>query len=75
MHLSRRAEAYRITLRFKQIVTAIAQKIFTLPDDTLIFPGHGNSTTVKEAKAEYAVFASRKHPDDLCGDVLWLSSQ
>jgi hydroxyacylglutathione hydrolase len=59
---------------FKQIVTAITRKIFTLPDDTVIFPGHGNSTTVKKAKAEYAVFASRKHPDDLCGDVLWLSS-
>jgi glyoxylase-like metal-dependent hydrolase (beta-lactamase superfamily II) len=59
---------------FKQIVAAITAKILTLPDDTLIYPGHGDATTVKQSKEEYAVFASHKHLDDLCGDVLWLSS-
>jgi glyoxylase-like metal-dependent hydrolase (beta-lactamase superfamily II) len=59
---------------FRQIVAAITAKILTLPDDTVIYPGHGDATTVKKSKEEYAVFASRKHPDDLCGDVLWLSA-
>jgi hydroxyacylglutathione hydrolase len=59
---------------FKQILTSIKDKIFRLPDDTMIFPGHGNGTTVKKAREEYAVFASRPHGRDLCGDVLWLSA-
>jgi glyoxylase-like metal-dependent hydrolase (beta-lactamase superfamily II) len=59
---------------FKQIVAAITAKILTLPDDTLIYPGHGDATTVKQSKEEYAVFASRRHLGDLCGDVLWLSA-
>jgi hydroxyacylglutathione hydrolase len=59
---------------FKQIAASVTGKIFTLPDNTVIYPGHGDSTTVKKSKEEYAVFNSRKHPDDLCGDVLWLSS-
>lgn len=59
---------------FEQIVDSITEKIFTLPDDTIICPGHGDITTVKKAKEEYAVFASRPHSPNLCGDVLWLSS-
>lgn len=31
---------------FNQIVESIEQKIFTLPDDTVIYPGHGKTTTV-----------------------------
>ena len=31
---------------FKQIVESIENKIYTLPDDTVIYPGHGKSTTV-----------------------------
>lgn len=58
---------------FKQIIKSITEKIFVLPDDTQIYPGHGNSTVLKNAKEEYAVFASRRHEPNLCGDVLWLS--
>jgi len=59
---------------FKQIVKSIAEKIFVLPDDTLVLPGHGSSTILKKEKDKYAVFSSRSHRNDLCGDVLWLSS-
>jgi hydroxyacylglutathione hydrolase len=59
---------------FKQIVESITKKIFTLPDDTGIYPGHGETTTVARAKEEYAAFTSRPHQADICGDVLWLSS-
>jgi hydroxyacylglutathione hydrolase len=59
---------------FREILTSITRKIFTLPVDTLILPGHGDGTTVEKAREEHAVFASRPHPPDLFGDVLWLSA-
>jgi hydroxyacylglutathione hydrolase len=57
---------------FQQILKSITEKIFSLPDDTILFPGHGDSTTVKKAKEEYAAFTSRPHDPDICGDVTWL---
>lgn len=58
----------------KQIIASITSKIFTLPDDTHIFPGHGNATVLKQEKEAFAIFSSRQHDPKLCGDVLWLSS-
>lgn len=57
---------------FRQIIQSLEQKIFILPDDVKIYPGHGEPTTVKKAKEEYAVFSAKSHNSDLCGDVLWL---
>jgi glyoxylase-like metal-dependent hydrolase (beta-lactamase superfamily II) len=59
---------------FKQIIESITGKIFRLPDDVVILPGHGGETTVAKAKQEYTVFVSRARPQDLCGDVLWASA-
>ena len=59
---------------FRQIIDSIKTKVFTLPDETELYPGHGEPTVVAKAKAEFAAFSSRSHPLDLCGDVLWLSS-
>lgn len=59
---------------FKQIIKSITERIFVLPDDTQIYPGHGDFMMLKKAKDEFAVFSSRPHNPDLCGDVLWLSS-
>lgn len=56
---------------FKAIVTAIETKILLLPDETGIYPGHGDSTQVGIEKQAFAAFASRPHPPDLYGDVLW----
>ncbi|MCS7207079.1 MAG: MBL fold metallo-hydrolase [Dehalococcoidia bacterium] len=56
---------------FRQIVESIRQRLLTLPEDTRVLPGHGAATTIGRARAEYAVFASRPHPPDLCGDVVW----
>lgn len=58
----------------RQIIASITEKILALPDDTEIYPGHGDSTTVKQVKGEFAVFSSRPHDPNLCGDVLWLTS-
>ncbi len=56
---------------FQQIIKSITGKLFTLPDATRVLPGHGPSTTLQAAKAEYAVFAAHEHLPGLCGDVLW----
>ena len=58
----------------RQIINSITEKIFVLPDDTPIYPGHGTSTVLKKEKEEFAVFSSHPHNPNLCGDVLWLSS-
>jgi len=57
-----------------EIIESITRKIFVLPDDTQVYPGHGDSTMLKKEKDEFAVFSSRPHNPNLCGDVLWLSS-
>lgn len=59
---------------FAQIVASIAGKLLVLPDDTPVHPGHGDSTVVGKAKAEFAAFSARSHDPNLCGDVAWLSS-
>ncbi|MFC2019129.1 MBL fold metallo-hydrolase [Chloroflexota bacterium] len=64
----------RSPAKLKQLINSITEKILTLPDDTQIYPGHGATTTVKQAKEEFTAFSSRSHDPDLCGDVLWLSS-
>jgi hydroxyacylglutathione hydrolase len=55
----------------REEIHSIVDRLFVLPDETFVFPGHGEGTTIGEAKREYAAFASRRHPADLCGDVLW----
>lgn len=59
---------------FKQIIKSITEKIFVLPDDTQIYPGHGNSTVLRNEKEEFAVFTARPHEPSLCGEILWLST-
>ena len=55
-------------------IASITTLLYTLPDETLVLPGHGAGTTIGASKAEYAVFASKSHAPDLCGDVSWLES-
>jgi glyoxylase-like metal-dependent hydrolase (beta-lactamase superfamily II) len=59
---------------FKQIVKSIKTRLFVLPDDTQVYPGHGEGTVLGKEKKEFAMFASKPHDQNLCGDVLWLSS-
>ncbi len=57
----------------QQTIASITGRLYGLPDGTLVLPGHGDGTTIGRSRREYAAFASRPHPADLCGDVLWES--
>jgi hydroxyacylglutathione hydrolase len=59
---------------FKVIVESIETKILVLPDETGIYPGHGEPTQVGTEKKAFAIFASQPHAPNLHGDVLWLSA-
>ena len=58
----------------KLIIQSITSKIFVLPDDTVLYPGHGDSTLLRKERERFAIFSSRSHDPNLFGDVLWLSS-
>jgi hypothetical protein len=54
------------------MIASITSKLLVLDERTAVYPGHGDNTTIADAKREYAVFASKEHPADLCGDVTWV---
>lgn len=35
---------------FEQLAASIQKKLFTLPDDTIVLPGHGDATTIGDEK-------------------------
>jgi glyoxylase-like metal-dependent hydrolase (beta-lactamase superfamily II) len=64
----------RVPENLAEELASITTKLYTLPEAFVVHPGHGDDTTIAASKAEYAVFAAKQHPPDLCGDVLWLTS-
>ena len=59
---------------FKRILESLTGKIFVLPDDTQVFPGHGNSTILAKERKAFELFSAGSHEANLCGDVLWAPS-
>jgi hydroxyacylglutathione hydrolase len=59
---------------FGQIVESLKRKIFVLPGETEVFPGHGNTTIIRKEKQAFEAFSAKSHDPDLCGDVLWSGS-
>ena len=41
------------TSSFEDVINSITDRIMTLPEDTIIYPGHGKSTMVKEEEPIY----------------------
>ncbi|ROR02905.1 MBL fold metallo-hydrolase [Desulfosoma caldarium] len=56
---------------FRQILASLTQKIFTLPDTVLVFPGHGPPTNVGYERTAFEAFLRRGVPENMCGDVAW----
>lgn len=47
------------TSNFPQIIASITNKLATLPDDTIVYPGHGKSTRIKEEEPIYLTLRPR----------------
>lgn len=56
---------------FKQALASIEEKLLPLPDDTVILPGHGDSTTIGREKRLIKAFLDHGYDENLCGDVTW----
>jgi glyoxylase-like metal-dependent hydrolase (beta-lactamase superfamily II) len=56
---------------FASVIASIKSKILTLPDETIIIPGHGASTTVGTERPAIEAFLNRGYDKTLCGDVTW----
>ena len=41
------------TSNFIDIINSITDKLLILPEDTIVYPGHGKSTLIKEEKPIY----------------------
>jgi glyoxylase-like metal-dependent hydrolase (beta-lactamase superfamily II) len=37
-------------VRFERIISSIRERIFSLPDDTVVYPGHGRDTTIGQER-------------------------
>lgn len=56
---------------FRRLIASLESKVFVLPGDTVVYPGHGEGTTVAREREAYAVFAARPADPDLHGEVSW----
>lgn len=56
---------------FRQALTSIQEKLLPLPDDTVILPGHGDSTTIGRERRLIEAFLEKGYDENLCGDVTW----
>ena len=55
----------------EQILATLQETIFTWPDETELYPGHGAATTVGQERPAFEAFVQKPRPDRLCGDVTW----
>jgi len=53
------------------LLASIKNKILTLPAQTVIYPGHGDPTTVAEQRPKVEAFLARGYDSNLHGDVTW----
>ena len=52
-------------------VNSLSETVFTWPDDVILYPGHGDPTTVGLERKAFEAFFSQPIPPDLFGDVTW----
>ncbi len=56
---------------FKTIIASIEKRILTLPEETVILPGHGVETNIKNEQKLFNAFISRYGGEDYFGDITW----
>jgi glyoxylase-like metal-dependent hydrolase (beta-lactamase superfamily II) len=60
---------------FREILNSIEHRLLPLPEETMVYPGHGKDTTIRDALAEFSVFASNPVEASLHGEVRWAPNQ
>lgn len=50
---------------------SIAEQLLSLPPETVVWPGHGDNTTIADSATGFTAFRARSHAPDLHGDVTW----
>ena len=53
------------------IVASIESKLLPLPDDTVVLPGHGGSTSIAASRQGVAAYRQSPMPAGFFGDVEW----
>lgn len=56
---------------FQQLLKSLKEKVFVLPGETRILPGHGPSTFLDREKESYRSFINRADTRGLYGDITW----
>ncbi|MBL7163473.1 MAG: MBL fold metallo-hydrolase [Anaerolineales bacterium] len=56
---------------FSATMKTMQEIVFTWPDETQFFPGHGPSGIIGVERPAFEKFVARGWPDDLQGDVTW----
>jgi len=56
--------AYGDVSTYADILNSVRTKLFTLPDDTVVMPGHGPPSKIGWEKAHNPFFPDHHHPDD-----------
>lgn len=54
------------------LLQSIVERLYPLPPETVVLPGHGGTTTIGESRRQYAVYRRHPHPPGYFGDVEWL---
>ena len=57
---------------FKILIDSIEKKLLNLSENTIVHPGHGDDTTIKNSLNEFQIFKSKNlNIDNLSGNVTW----
>jgi hydroxyacylglutathione hydrolase len=56
---------------FTTTIQTMQQIVFSWPDETQFYPGHGPSGVIGQERPAYEYFMARGWPPDLYGDVTW----
>lgn len=54
------------------LIQSIVDRLHPFPDDTVVLPGHGATTTIGDSRREYGEYVRHPHPAGYFGDVEWL---